>query len=169
MTPDEIITEALNNYESLLISYAREITGELESAKDAVQETFLRLSGQDLNVLQPRLRPWLFVVCRNCALDHVRKIVKFSTDSFEDHDRISDDPAPDERAMVSEEGRRIWDLVASLPLQQREIVKLKFEAGLSYKEMAETLRTSVSTIGVQLHEAMQTLRMRWNHETTEAA
>ena len=169
MTPEQIITQALDDYESLLISYAREITGELESAKDAVQETFLRLSSQNLNVLQPRLRPWLFVVCRNCALDHVRKIVKFSTDPVEDHERASDNPAPDERAMVSEEGRRIWDLVAGLPLQQREIVKLKFEAGLSYKEMAETLKTSVSTIGVQLHEAMQTLRARWNYETTEAA
>jgi DNA-directed RNA polymerase specialized sigma24 family protein len=71
MTPEQIITEALDNYESLLISYAREITGELESAKDAVQETFLRLSGQRLDVLQPRLRPWLFVVCRNCALDRL--------------------------------------------------------------------------------------------------
>jgi RNA polymerase sigma-70 factor (ECF subfamily) len=45
-------------------------------------------------------------------------------------------------------------------------VKLKFEAGLSYKEMAEILKTSVSTIGVQLHEAMETLRSRWNRETT---
>lgn len=169
MTPEQIITEALDNYESLLINYAREITGELESAKDAVQETFLRLSGQNLKVLQPRLRPWLFVVCRNCALDHVRKIVRLSPDPIEDHNQVSGDPAPDERAMASEEGRRIWDLVASLPLQQREIVKLKFEAGLSYKEMAETLRTSVSTIGVQLHEAMQTLRAQWNRETTEAA
>ncbi len=38
--------EALDKYQSLLISYAREITGEMESAKDAVQETFIRLSRQ---------------------------------------------------------------------------------------------------------------------------
>ena len=67
MTPEQIITEALDNYESLLISYAREITGELESAKDSVRETFLRLSSQNLKVLQPRLRRWLFVVCRRSA------------------------------------------------------------------------------------------------------
>jgi DNA-directed RNA polymerase specialized sigma24 family protein len=89
MTPEQIITEALDNYESLLIGYAREITGELESAKDAGQETFLRLSRQDLDVWQPRLRPWLFVVCRSCALDHVRKIVKFSADPVENHERAS--------------------------------------------------------------------------------
>jgi RNA polymerase sigma factor (sigma-70 family) len=169
MTPEQIITEALDNYESLLISYAREITGEVESAKDVVQETFLRLSRQNLDVLQPRLRPWLFVVCRNCALDHVRKIVKFSPNPVEDHDCADDHPAPDAKAIAVEEGKRVWELVADLPLQQREIVKLKFEAGLSYKEIAGALRTSVSTIGVQLHEAMQTLRTRWNCETTEAA
>ena len=161
--------EALDNYQSLLISYAREITGEMESAKDAVQDTFIRLSRQNLADLQPRLRPWLFIVCRNCALDHIRKVVKFSADSVEEHDRVSEDPSPDERAMATEEGRQIWDMVAGLPLQQREIVKLKFEADLSYKEMAEILKTSVSTIGVQLHEAMETLRNRWNRETTEPA
>ncbi len=161
--------EALDNYQSLLISYAREITGEMESAKDAVQDTFIRLSRQNLSDLQPRLRPWLFIVCRNCALDHIRKVVKFSADSVEEHDRVSEDPSPDERAMATEEGRQIWDMVAGLPLQQREIVKLKFEADLSYKEMAEILKTSVSTIGVQLHEAMETLRNRWNRETTEPA
>jgi DNA-directed RNA polymerase specialized sigma24 family protein len=93
MTPEQIITEALDNHESLLIGYAREITGELESAKDAVQETFLRLSRQDLDVWRPRLRPWLFVVCRNCALDHVRKIVKFSADPVENHERSSQEMA----------------------------------------------------------------------------
>jgi RNA polymerase sigma-70 factor (ECF subfamily) len=169
MSPEEIITQAIDSYEHLLISYAREITGELESAKDAVQETFLRLSKQNLSALQPRLRPWLFVVCRNCALDHVRKIVKFSPDPVEDHDCADGNPGPDARAMAVEEGKKAWELVADLPLQQREIVKLKFEAGLSYKEIAEALRTSVSTVGVQLHEAMQTLRSRWNCETTEAA
>ena len=167
MTPEQIITEALGRYERVLISYAKEITGEVESAKDAVQETFLRLSRQNVVALQPRLRPWLFLVCRNCALDHRRKIVRFSTDPVED-DRASEYPSPDTRAMAAEEGMRLQELVARLPQQQRELVKLKFEAGLNYKEMAETLKTSVSTVGVQLHEAMQTLRRQWNRENPEA-
>ncbi|MFM8808493.1 MAG: RNA polymerase sigma factor, partial [Chthoniobacterales bacterium] len=70
MSPEQIITEALNRYERILVSYAKEITGDLESARDAVQETFLRLSRQDVVALESRLRPWLFLVCRNCAIDH---------------------------------------------------------------------------------------------------
>lgn len=166
MSPEQIITEALDRYERVLVSYAREITGELESARDAVQETFLRLSRQDVVGLEPRLRPWLFLVCRNCALDYRRKAVRFSTQPLDD-EWLSDEPSPPVCAIAMEDAGRLRDLVAGLPRQQRELIKLKFEAGLSYKEMAEALRTSVSTVGVQLHDAIKTLRRRWLDESTE--
>lgn len=169
MTPEQFITDALDRYETMLIGYAKEITGDVESAKDAVQETFMRLSRQNLQAIEPRLRPWLFVVCRNCALDHVRKIIKFSPDHLESDDQASDDPGPDEQAMTSEDGIRLRAMIARLPLQQRELINLRFDAGLSYKEIAEALKTSVSTVGVQLHDAMQTLRHQWGYETPEGA
>jgi RNA polymerase sigma-70 factor (ECF subfamily) len=167
MSPEQTITEALDRYERVLISYAKEITGDVESARDAVQETFLRLSRQDVAALEPRLRPWLFLVCRNCALDHRRKVVRFSTEPLADDEQMSDEPSPAMRAVAAEDAGRLRELVAGLPRQQRELIKLKFEAGLSYKEMAEALKTSVSTVGVQLHDAIKTLRLRWLDESTE--
>ena len=167
MPPEQIITEALDRYERVLVSYAKEITGDLESARDAVQETFLRLSRQDVAALKPRLRPWLFLVCRNCALDHRRKVVRFSNEPLEEDEWLSDEPSPPSRAIAAEDAGRLRELVAALPRQQRELIKLKFEAGLSYKEMAETLKTSVSTVGVQLHDAIKTLRQRWPDQDTE--
>jgi RNA polymerase sigma-70 factor (ECF subfamily) len=167
MPPEQIITEALARYERLLVSYAKEITGDLDSARDAVQETFLRLSRQDVVALEHRLRPWLFLVCRNCAVDHRRKVVRFSTEPIEDLDFASNEPGPDHRAVAAEDANRLRDLVAGLPRQQRELIKLKFEAGLSYKEMADALKTSVSTVGVQLHDAIKTLRRQWIDENPE--
>lgn len=164
MPPERIITEALDRYERVLVSYAKEITGDLESARDAVQETFLRLSRQDVVALEPRLRPWLFLVCRNCALDHRRKVVRFRAEPIEDDEWLSDEPSPPMHAIAAEDAGRLRELVAALPRQQRELIKLKFEAGLSYKEMAEALRTSVSTVGVQLHDAIKTLRRQWPNE-----
>jgi RNA polymerase sigma factor (sigma-70 family) len=166
MPPEQIITEALDRYERVLVSYAKEITGDLESARDAVQETFLRLSRQDVVALEPRLRPWLFLVCRNCALDHRRKVVRFRAEPLEDDEWLSDEPSPPMHAIAAEDAGRLRELVAALPRQQRELIKLKFEAGLSYKEMAEALRTSVSTVGVQLHDAIKTLRRQWPNENT---
>lgn len=167
MSPEQIIIEALGRYERVLVSYAKEITGDLESARDAVQETFLRLSRQDVAALEPRLRPWLFLVCRNCALDYRRKVVRFRTEPLEDEDWASEEPSAPARAIASEDAGRLRALVSGLPRQQRELIKLKFEAGLSYKEMAEALTTSVSTVGVQLHEAIKTLRRQWRQENPE--
>ncbi|MFV0416744.1 MAG: sigma factor [Chthoniobacterales bacterium] len=61
MSPIEIIESAFSRYERPLISYAREITGNLESARDTVQETFLRLSKQDVAALEERIAPLAFL------------------------------------------------------------------------------------------------------------
>lgn len=163
MPPEHIIKEALARYERPLISHAKAITGDLESARDAVQETFLRLSRQDVAALAPRLAPWLFFVCRNCALDHTRKIVRFPEGELgEDHADAG--RSPSDEAEHGEETSILRRIVSELTPREQELVRLKFEAGLSYKEIGETLRISVSNVGVQLHNAIQTLRISWKRE-----
>jgi RNA polymerase sigma-70 factor (ECF subfamily) len=167
MSDDDILDHALERYERPLVSYARAITGDLESARDAVQETFLRLSRQNLAALEPRLAPWLFFVCRNCALDHCRKIAKFPAATDPDADCPDSAPSPAEAASAREDAVRLRALVEKLPARQRELVSLKFDAGLSYREISEATRLSISNVGVQLHNAIQTLRTLWNRENAE--
>jgi len=161
MSPEELFNRVIERYERPLVSYARAVTGDIESARDAVQETFLRLSKQNLADLEPRMAPWLFFVCRNCALDHVRKVVRFPGTTVDDNVPDSG-PSPADEVRSTEGASRLRSLVARLPLQQQELVKLKFEAGFSYKEIGEAMRMSVSNVGVQLHNAIQTLRQQWN-------
>lgn len=168
MSPEEIIDQALERYERPLISYAKGITGDLESARDAVQETFLRLSKQDVRALEPRLAPWLFFVCRNCALDHVRKVARFSDEAV-DEEHASEARSPVADAIAAEDGARLRHMLTRLSPRQQKVVKLKFEAGLSYNEIADTLKISVSHVGVELHEAIQTLRRLWGRENAGAA
>lgn len=167
MSPEQIIEEALARYERPLISHAKAITGDIESARDAVQETFLRLSRQDVAGLAPRLAPWLFFVCRNCALDHARKIVRFQEGPLEEETRSSDGLSPSGEVEQREETSLLRRLVSELSPREQELVRLKFEAGLSYKEISEALRISVSNVGVQLHNAIQTLRTSWKRENSE--
>ncbi len=160
MTPQEFLTQALERYERPLVSYARSITGDLESARDAVQETFLRLARQDFKALEPRLAPWLFFVCRNCAIDHCRKVVRLAP--AEDDDVVPDPGrSPADDATASEDAEQLRALVEKLPEKQREIVRLKFDAGLTYREIADVMKMTVSHVGVQLHHAIQTLRTQW--------
>ena len=66
------IRELLNRYEGPLLRYAVHITGDLDCARDVVQDTFLRLCRQPVEI-RDRAAPWLFRVCRNRALDIRRK------------------------------------------------------------------------------------------------
>lgn len=160
MPPEQFITLAIERFEKPLVSYARQITGDLDAARDAVQETFLRLSRQDLEALEPRLAPWLYFVCRNCALDHRRKSARH-LELLEDQD-LPVDMCP-RRLLIAEEDReKLAALVAALPARQRELLKLKFEGDLSYKEMAAVMKMSISHIGVQLHETIKSLKTLWN-------
>jgi RNA polymerase sigma-70 factor (ECF subfamily) len=67
------VRAAVERFEGPLARYAFRIVGEMESARDIVQETFLKLCGQDRDRVEPHLAEWLFTVCRNRALDVLRK------------------------------------------------------------------------------------------------
>jgi RNA polymerase sigma factor (sigma-70 family) len=143
MSPEEIIDCALERYERPLISYAKAITGDTESARDAVQETFLRLSRQDIGALESRLVPWLFFVCRNCALDQIRKIARFSGDAI-DEEHPAENPSPAAEVVAAEETARLRWLVDQLPLQQRELINLKFEEGIQHRSVRRNSGEPVS-------------------------
>jgi RNA polymerase sigma-70 factor (ECF subfamily) len=69
----EQIRAAVDAYQSRLIGFAARITGDTDSARDVVQDTFLRLCHHDLEEIGDHLPAWLFRVCRNRALDVGRK------------------------------------------------------------------------------------------------
>jgi RNA polymerase sigma-70 factor (ECF subfamily) len=63
------LRSALGRYERPLVRYAHRLTGDLETARDVVQDTFLTLCRQQPGSVDDHLGPWLFRVCRNRALD----------------------------------------------------------------------------------------------------
>ena len=72
-THEQFVEQALAQYEGPLIGYALGIVHDLDRARDVVQDTFIRLYQQDREKVQRGLKAWLFTVCRNRALDILRK------------------------------------------------------------------------------------------------
>ena len=58
-------------------------------------------------------------------------------------------------------------MVAELPERERELVRLKFQVGLSYKEIEELTGISQGNIGYFLHRAVKELKDRWQREGGE--
>jgi RNA polymerase sigma factor (sigma-70 family) len=156
----ERIRSAIDQYQGRLIAFAARITGDIESGRDVVQDTFLRLCLEDLDHIADHLPAWLFRVCRNRALD-VRKKEGHLQRLDETHDRRAD-TADDPHGLLetSDDARRVLAAVAELPSAQQEVLRLRFQEELSYKEISAITNHSVSNVGVLIHTAIRRVRQR---------
>ena len=152
------VLAALEAYEAPLMRYAARLTGDVERARDVVQDTFIRLCAQPQAVLEGREREWLFTVCRNRALDVRRKEQRMTPMAAEVECRECSAPSPPAALERDEESGQVLRLVEALPENQQEVIRLKFEAGLSYREIAGVTGLSVSNVGFLIHTGLKALR-----------
>jgi RNA polymerase sigma factor (sigma-70 family) len=154
------IRSTLQRHERPLLRYVVQITGDLEKARDVVQEAFIRLCEQeDWRALEANVKAWLYRVCRNRALDLKKKdrpMRNVADSAFDDHP--SDDPSPAKVLELDQSKVLLGQLLGELPAKQREVVQLKFHQGLSYQQISEVTGHSVSNVGYLLHHGVQALR-----------
>lgn len=152
-TESQWIVDALDQYEDALIRYAFWILRDQELAREVVQETFLRLCREEPSKVGGYLAQWLFTVCRNLAFDTRKREARMTP--LEDMD-IGVDSNLEQKESVGE----IFRLVENLPKNQREVVYLKFQCDLSYKEISDVTKLSVGNVGLLLHTALKAIRKR---------
>ncbi|MFM9962139.1 MAG: RNA polymerase sigma factor [Planctomycetaceae bacterium] len=155
----EWIRDVVARWESDLVRYARHLLGDLERARDVVQETFLKLCQQDREQLDGHLAEWLFTVCRNGALDVRRKEQRMMTMTLDAAmDSVSDAPAPDNVAEQCDESNRVLRLMTRLTTNQQEVLRLKFQSNLSYREISTITGLSETNVGFLIHAGIKRLR-----------
>jgi RNA polymerase sigma factor (sigma-70 family) len=149
----------LDRYERPLIRYATRLTGDADRARDVVQDVFIRLCAAERELIADHLAEWLFTVCRNRALDLRRKETRMRRlDDAAVETRESGEPAPAAVLEDTETAGRLVRLLATLPDNQQEVLVLKFQGGLSYKEIAAVTGQSVGNVGFLIHTGLMTLR-----------
>ncbi len=77
---------------------------------------------------------------------------------------VSSSAGPEELLEAGEQVRRVLEELARLPENQQEVVRLKFQAGLRYREISRVTGLSVSNVGFLLHTALKTIRGRVGRE-----
>jgi RNA polymerase sigma-70 factor (ECF subfamily) len=160
------VVAALDLHERPLIRYAKWLLGDVESARDIVQETFLRLCREDPARVGGHVAPWLFTVCRILALDARKQAARHAP--LDDSSEVAVACDLDERHDARKAVGQILDVLETLPRNQREVVHLKFHGGLSYKEISAITGLSVSNVGFLLHTAMRAIRSELSADTTGA-
>ena len=164
----ETIEELFAALESPLLHYALRLVGELTVAEDVVQEAFVKLHAQFEEVREPRR--WLYRTAHNLALNHRRdsaKIISLSSGvvdeshgsqkSHETHetDVTDETPLPDEQIARWEGIGLVRLSLETLDERSREVVRLKFNENLSYKEIAARTGLKIGNVGYLLHHALK--------------
>jgi RNA polymerase sigma factor (sigma-70 family) len=157
------LRQVVEQYECRLVRFVtRLLAGDVERARDVVQDAFLKLCREDTESVQDHVGPWLFTVCRNRALDIRKKESRMNPLSdVQAASRPSREPNQAETLETRESAGQALKLLASLPDKQQEVIRMKVEHGLSYREIGSVLGISVSNVGYLIHQGMKTLRHRY--------
>ena len=141
--------------------YCARMTGSLAEGEDIVQETLARAyyAIPELEAL-PALRPWLFQIAHNRALDHLRRYDRRMAQPLE---LVEEVPAHDqedpESALAREQALRLaLSRFLELPPAQRSCVVLKDVLGHPLEEIAQLLAMSVPAVKAALHRGRSRLR-----------
>ncbi|HMB55157.1 MAG TPA: sigma-70 family RNA polymerase sigma factor [Thermoanaerobaculia bacterium] len=160
----EAFAEVFREHEETVYNVALRMSGDPFDAADLAQETFLRIY-RHLAKFKGRsaLKTWIYRVALNhCRSKLSRRRLPMQPLLGPDGETERDlpDPArgPEERAVASDEGRRVMAALAELPVAFREAVVLRDLEGLSYEEIAEVLKVRIGTVRSRIARGRDKLR-----------
>lgn len=164
--PETGLARIIERFEKPLIRHARALLLDTEESRDVVQETFMRFLTEKPDV--QNLGGWLYRVSRNLALDRLRKEKRHMRLEGAIPAPFIDRPGAAASQAASPQVR--LDLAraySKLTDEQREVVFLKVQEGLSYREISEVTGRPAGTVGWMLHEAFKRMAAELNPAANE--
>jgi RNA polymerase sigma-70 factor (ECF subfamily) len=143
-----------NSFEDLVRFLHRKVW-DVERARDLAQEVFVRALRHE----PENPRAWLFRVATNLAKDEARTVLRRKKHLAllrSEREEAESGPSPDEAVLAKEEWAQVRAALDSVSERDREILLL-WDAGLSYREIAEVTDLSASAIGTTLARARRRL------------
>jgi RNA polymerase sigma factor (sigma-70 family) len=153
---DALYRETASDVFAYVMTLLRDRTAAEDVTATAFERAYRRQSGFDPK--RGTQRAWLFGIARNAALDELRarkRNAALLTDP-EDPDPQRDDGARDDEAALRRAA--VATALTQLDPRERELVALKFHAGLDNAEIAKVLNISVANAGTRVHRAVTRLR-----------
>ena len=158
--------ELVGRHQRLVQALVRRYVSRPEDAADLTQAAFLRAFGAvrrsfaKQGAAQPGLfRAWLVRIAVNVGKNHARDAGRWR---FEDAEVLAEAPStgPDAVALLepAEQRHRVRTAMGCLSARQREVVTLRVDGGLPFKEVAQALRITENNAKVHFHHAVKRLK-----------
>lgn len=157
-----VFVRLYDEYFPRVYNYARYRCGDAETADDLTAQTFESALAH-LKDYDPQRAPfgaWLFGIARNLVNDHLRAAQRKNCLPLE---MCDEHPAPvaspEERLIQVEMQNELLAALACLSERERDLLSLKFAAGLTNRRIADVMGLSEANVGVILYRALHHLRV----------
>ncbi len=132
-----------------------------EDAQDIAQEGFIRVYRfLDRYDTRQRFTTWLYQIVVNLAIDSLRR--RKSSAALENVPEVTaKDAGPVNRAELTEQQERVWEILGSVPEQYRVILVLRDIEGLPSQEVADVLNVNHATVRWRLHRGRALFKEAW--------
>lgn len=151
----------VQRWEKEVLAFLIHMLSSREEAEDLVQETLVKVFRQAPHYRpEGKFRSWLFRIAGNLARSRLRrrKILRWVDFDRTKHDQADAGPGPQQMLEAKESTAAVRGGLASLPARQREALLLHRYQGMKYREIADTMGTTVPGVESLIQRALAGLR-----------
>ena len=150
---EQTAAELFRRHHLAVYRYLRRMTGRGDVAEDLAQDVFVRVvSALPTYDARDRELPWLFRIARNVFLNHVRSVSRHpETPAAPEADWPSDAPQ-----LL---GTALREALGRLPVPDREVLLLREQYGLSYREIGRACGMTDAAVRSRIYRAKCALRL----------
>lgn len=164
----EALRRIYDEYHGHLLKLAVVLTGDMDTAEDIVQEVFTHFAqSADRFGLSGSLKSYLITSTLNCVRNQRRNNQRRRLQSLDKAEHLpSMARRPDQWAVLNEHLKHLSCAMACLPYEQREVITLRMEANMTFRQIAGLQNTSISTISGRYRYGIDKLRLLLNSKVT---
>lgn len=142
-----------------LLQVALSLLSDIQSAEDCLHDVFVDFAAScDGLMIHNNLKRYLVSCVANRARDHLRKVTRQSKCSSGQFCSPEIQISPATQLIAAEETARVYEALAELPYQQREVFVLHVQGQMRFREIAGLLSVSINSVQSRYRYGLKKLR-----------
>lgn len=161
------LEQLIEKHQNRVFAYILMVVKDKDLAEDIFQDTFIKV----VNTLRSgsykeegKFLQWVMRIAHNLIIDHFRKekripVMENNFDDFDIFDTLSlKDPSAEEKMVNEQIKKDVRNLIEYLPEEQKQVLKMRHYADMSFKDIAEQTDVSINTALGRMRYALINLR-----------
>ncbi len=153
------IAPLFERHSSKLFNYYVRLTGDRQLSEDMVQDVFLRIMTYRHTFRgESQFTTWMFSIARNVQIDNARRWNREQPFRYDEETGYHEEPVAGETSDHRYDTQLLREAILGLTPAKREALILSRYEGMKYAEIAELTGSTVESVKVRIHRAVNDLR-----------